>query len=77
VDASLPKELRWIPKEMTVRYHKKARGTLTALCAFDPGVLVSGEVPVSLQIMDSSGESVLEATILFYISERKPTLNQS
>jgi acyl-coenzyme A thioesterase PaaI-like protein len=77
VDASLPKKLRWIPKEMIVRYLKKARGTLTALCAFDPGVLLPGDVPVSLQVMDSSGESVLEATILFYISERKSTLNQS
>jgi len=72
VDASLPQKLRWIPKEMTVRYLKKARGTLTALCAFDPGVLVPGDVPVSLQIMDSSGESVLDATILFYITERVP-----
>jgi uncharacterized protein (TIGR00369 family) len=37
VDASLPNNLRWIPREMTVRYLKKARGTLTALCAFESG----------------------------------------
>ena len=71
VDASLPKNLRWIPREMTVRYLKKARGTLTAMCTFDPGILIPGDVPVSLQIMDNSAESVLEASILFYISERK------
>jgi len=70
VDASLPQSLRWIPREMTVHYLKKAKGTLTALCSFEPGILVPGDVPISLQIMDTSGEIVLEATILFYISAR-------
>jgi acyl-coenzyme A thioesterase PaaI-like protein len=77
VEGSLPQNLRWIPREMTVRYLKKAKGTLTALCSFEPGVLVPGDIPISLQIMDSSGESVLDATIIFYISERKDTINQS
>jgi acyl-coenzyme A thioesterase PaaI-like protein len=77
VDASLPKDLRWIPKEMTVRYLKKAKGTLTAFCSFEPGILVPGDIPISLQIMDSSGENVLDATILFYISEQKSTKKQS
>ena len=71
VDASLSSSLRWIPREMTVRYLKKARGTLTSVCSFEPDILVPGDIPVSLQIMDRSGESVLDATILFYISERK------
>ena len=71
VDVSLPKSLRWIPKEMTVHYLKKAKGTLTALCSFEPGILIPGDIPIPLQIMDTSGENVLDATILFYISERK------
>ena len=71
VDASLPQNLRWIPREMTVRYLKKAKGTLTALCSFEPDILASGDIPIPIQIMDSSRENVLEATILFYISERK------
>ena len=71
VDASLPQNLRWIPREMTVRYLKKAKGTLTALCSFEAQRLVPGDVPISLQIADSSGESVLDATIIFYISENK------
>ena len=77
VEVSLAQNLRWIPKEMTVRYLKKAKGALTALCSFEQGMLVAGDVPISLQIVDSSGESVLDATILFYISERKATINQS
>ena len=71
VDASLPKNLRWIPREMTVRYLKKAKGTLIAHCSFKPSILIPGDIPISLQIMDSSGERVLDATIIFYISERK------
>lgn len=71
VDASLPQNLRWIPREMTVRYLKKAKGTLTALCSFEPDILTLGDVPISLQITDNFGESVLDATITFYISERK------
>lgn len=71
VDASLPKDLRWIPREMNVRYLKKAQGTLTAVCSFEPGILAPGDIPISLQIMDDSAESVLKATILFYISKRK------
>jgi acyl-coenzyme A thioesterase PaaI-like protein len=71
VDASLPQNLRWIPREMTVCYLKKAKGTLTALCSFEPSILTPGDVLIPLQIMDSSGESVLDATITFYISERK------
>lgn len=71
VEASLPKNLRWIPREMTVCYLKKAKGTLTALCSFEPRLLIPGDVPIPLQIMDSSGVSVLDTTIIFYISERK------
>jgi acyl-coenzyme A thioesterase PaaI-like protein len=71
VDASLHKNLRWIPREMTVRYLKKAKGTLTALCSFKPSILIPGDTPIPLQIIDSSGERVLDATIIFYISERK------
>jgi len=71
VDVSLPKNLRWIPKEMTVHYLKKAKGTLIALCSFEPSTLVPGDIPVSLQIVDNVGDSVLDAAILFYISERK------
>ena len=51
--------------------HAGAMCTLTALCSFEPSILAPGDVPVHLQIMDTSGESVLDATIIFYISEKK------
>ncbi len=71
VEATLPFSLRWIPKEMTVQYIKKARGKLVGKCSIDPSVLVPGDVKVPLEIEDGAGDIVLNAAIVFYISERK------
>jgi uncharacterized protein (TIGR00369 family) len=71
VEATLPSHLRWIPKEMTVQYIKKARGKLVAECSVDPGILIPGDVSVPLEIKDATGDTVLHAVIVFYISQRK------
>ena len=71
VEVSVPSELRWIPKEMTVRYRKKAKGKLTGICSFDPAILTPGEVAVPLEIKNAAGETVLSADIVFYLSPRK------
>jgi acyl-coenzyme A thioesterase PaaI-like protein len=71
VDATLPSNLRWIPRQMTVRYVKKARGNLVGECSVDPDILVPGDIDVPLGITDGEGDSVLKAVIVFYISERK------
>ena len=73
VESSIPSNLRWIPKEMTVQYSKKATGKLSGICAFDPEVLKPGNVSVPFEIQDQSGDVVLKTTILFYISERPGT----
>jgi acyl-coenzyme A thioesterase PaaI-like protein len=44
VEATLPFSLRWIPKEMTVQYIKKARGKLVGECLVDPNGLIPGDV---------------------------------
>ena len=71
VEATLPLNLRWIPKEMTVQYIKKAKGRLVGKCSIDRSTLVPGDIKVPLEIKDDSGETVLNAEIVFYISERK------
>jgi len=71
VDATIPSNLRWIPKEMTVQYIKKAKGKLVAECSFDPSILVPGDARVALAIKDGLGNAVLNAWIVFYISELK------
>lgn len=70
VDAIIPSNLRWIPKEMSVEYVKKAKGTITGICEFNPDILVPGDVRLPLEIKDESGDTVLRAIILFLISER-------
>jgi acyl-coenzyme A thioesterase PaaI-like protein len=71
VEATLPFSLRWIPKEMTVQYIKKAKGKLVGKCSIDPSVLVPGDVKVPLEIKDGTEDTVMNAVIVFYISERK------
>lgn len=73
MEATLPPGLRWIPREMTVRYLKKARGKLIGECSVDPSLLVPGDLRVPLQIKDEAGDTVLKAEIVFHVSERKPT----
>jgi len=70
VEASIPPHLRWLPKEMTVHYTKKAKGKLIGLCSFNPNKLVPGDIMMPIEIKDESGDTVLKATILFYISKR-------
>jgi len=71
VEATLPFNLRWIPKEMTVQYVKKARGKLVSECSVDTSVLVPGDVRVPLEVKDGTGDTVFNAAITFRISERK------
>lgn len=73
LEATIPSSLRWIPKEMTVQYIKKAKGKLVGECSVDPGVLTPGDISVPLKIKDEKEETVLNAMIVFHISERKPT----
>jgi acyl-coenzyme A thioesterase PaaI-like protein len=71
VDASMPKHLRWIPKGMTVRYEKKAKGKLVGVCEFDPALIIPGDVIFPVIIKNPEGEQVFSADITFFISEKK------
>ncbi len=70
VDAALPSNLRFIPREMTIQYIKKARGRLEGKCSIDPSTLVSGDIKVPVEIKDDLGDTVVKAVIVFYISEK-------
>jgi uncharacterized protein (TIGR00369 family) len=70
VEVTVPEELRWLPKEMTVHYIKKAKGKLTAVSKFDPAVIMAGDIKVPVEITDESGDAVLIASITFYFSRR-------
>lgn len=73
-DASIPDDARWIPKGMTVRYLKKATGTMTATASFPPlpDELGGGvDAHVTVAIRDDAGDIVFDADITMWVSPRK------
>lgn len=71
MEAGLSKNLRWIPKGMTVRYLKKAETDLKAVCDF-PQVttLTPGDHVVPVQVRDRNEQIVMEADITVYVSDK-------
>ena len=71
-DYSVPSDMRWIPKGMSVRYLKPARGLLQVSGTLPP--IVSGQaadVPVSVSITDAAGDTVFTAEISMYCSPKR------
>lgn len=71
-EASTPASMRWIPKGMTVRYLKKAKGTMTATAVI-PTIVegASADLPVAVSVRDPAGEEVFDAVITMWVSPRK------
>lgn len=72
LEATIPPNLRWIPKSMNIEYLKKGQSDLTARCSLNPiSNDFTGELPVLVEVLDSKGELVSRAQIQMYLS-RKP-----
>ena len=68
VEASVPKNLRWLPKGMDINYIAKARGRLTATADIDPATFFDlkaypGEVKVPIVVKDKEGVVVASAEV--------------
>ena len=75
-DASLPRGMRWIPKGMTVRYLKKATGTLVGRAAPEIALVateIGYDLPVLVEVRDGAGELVFDARIAMWLSPAKPS----
>lgn len=73
-EATLPADLRWIPKGMTVEYLKKAVGTMHGVATPEtaaPIAAVAHEWPVRVEVMDGAGETVFRARVLMWVSPRR------
>ncbi len=72
-DASIPDSMRWIPKGMTVRYLRKAMGTMRATATIpavtDPAI--AQELHANVIVRDAEGETVFDADIAMWVSPRK------
>ncbi len=71
VDSQMPAELRWIPSGMTVRYVKKASGTITGKCTLAADAVSEGTVVTHVEAFDPQGTLVFTADINFYVSRAR------
>jgi acyl-coenzyme A thioesterase PaaI-like protein len=72
-EVSMPPTHRWIPKGMTVEYLRKAETDLRAVAALDPipDFGEATELPVTVNVTDTRGETVFRAVITMWISPKK------
>lgn len=70
-EASIPANLRWIPKGMTLDYTAKAGTDITGTAAVEPDAWKPGELDVKVTAVDTSGKVVVKGVIKLWISEKK------
>lgn len=73
-DVTIPADMRWIPKGMTVEYLKKAVGTLRGVAT--PEMVARSAVdgyewPADVQVTDAADEAVFRARVMMWVSPRK------
>ena len=72
LEASIPKNMRWIPREMTVLYEKIAKTDLLAVCEISLNELNKpGEFPMEILVTNKNGDAVFKAVITMHISLKK------
>lgn len=74
IDASLPKDMRWIPKAMNVSYLKRAKGTMRAIATPQIAIISAAEsyeLPVNVDVLDDAGDFVFNAEIRMWLSPKK------
>lgn len=75
-EASIPLDMRWIPKSMHIQYLGKAATAVTATADLPP--VPSGEpfdAVVAVDVRDTNGTIVVHADITMYVSPRKQLSN--
>lgn len=72
-DVSIPSTHRWIPKGTTVSYLKKAETDLRAVASLDPLLALAGdaELPVTVNVIDTNGQTVVTAVITMWVARKK------
>ena len=72
-DVTIPATHRWIPKQMKVQYIAKAETNLRAISKIDhmPVLDEPTELPITVNVIDVTGQCVLEAVITMWISRKK------
>jgi len=69
-ESTIPEELRWIPKGMTLSYTAKATSDLRVQATTTPEDWKEGDVPVTVKAYRDDDTVVVEGTIMLYVSAR-------
>jgi acyl-coenzyme A thioesterase PaaI-like protein len=72
-DVSIPRDMRWIPQDMTVRYLKKAAGRITAVATPATELRSAAEpypATIAVELRDAAGQLVASADIRMWLSPR-------
>jgi len=73
IDASLPHDMPWIPKGMTVSYLKKACGVMHGIATPTIPIISSStsyDLPINVDVLDASGTKVFNAEIRMWLSPK-------
>lgn len=73
-EASIPKNLRWIPKGMTVNYTAKADSDIRCEAVLPNNEWIEGDLPVSVKAYDENNVVVVDGTINLWVSAKKREL---
>lgn len=75
VDVSVGKDIRWIPKGMTVEYIALAKTNLKGICNIDLAKLKSWDLnkdfPAEVSLHDTNDQVVMKGTINIHLSQKK------
>lgn len=69
-EASIPPQLRWIPKGMELTYPNKAGSNIRCTAMVSPDAWQPGDMPVAVEAFDTEGNTVVVGTINLWISEK-------
>lgn len=74
-DASIPEDMRWIPKGMNVQYLKKAMGPQTGIAQPRTSIVSAAagyELPVLVEVRDGEGDLTFRAEVVMWLSPKRP-----
>ena len=70
-EASIPKNLRWIPKGMEVKYPAKADSDIRCVAEVPADAWKPGDLPISVKAYNAEGTVVVDGTITVWVSEKR------
>jgi acyl-coenzyme A thioesterase PaaI-like protein len=72
-EVTLPTNLRWLPRGMTIEYLRRAESDVTATARLTKTEWTGGpeNIAVPVSVVDASGTEVVRAVITMYVSPRK------